>query len=387
MKSNYKPIGDYIKKVENRNKDLKVTRLLGLSMTKEFRETTSNIIGTDMSVYRVMTKHQFACDFMSPIRVNKLPVVLKLDDEPNLVSPAYPVFEISDKNILDPEYLMMWFRRPEFDRYATFKCDAAIRGGYEWKELCETLIPVPSIIKQKEIVKEYNTIVNRIKSNQQLIQKLEETAQAIYKQWFVDFEFPDEREVKTLNDLCSLITDGKHGDCANELNSGYYFLSAKDLQENTLVFEDARQIIKKDFEETHRRTNLKPGDICMVNTGATIGRMSIAPDVDLTVKSTFQKSVAILKPRRKVATSLYLYCLLKNNIKEISELGSGTSQPNLLLGDLKKYIVLYPGYERILEFENKVNSIYKTQYFKTIENTLLIKFQNLLLSKLATIKN
>ncbi|MBK8443157.1 MAG: restriction endonuclease subunit S [Sphingobacteriales bacterium] len=142
-KSNYKRIGDYIQKVEHRNRDLKVTRLLGLSMTKEFRETTSNIVGPDMSVYRVIRKYQFACDFMSPIRVNKLPVVLKLDDEPNLVSPAYPVFEVKDKKELDPEYLMMWFRRPEFDRYATFKCDAAIRGGYEWTELCETLIPVP----------------------------------------------------------------------------------------------------------------------------------------------------------------------------------------------------------------------------------------------------
>src|SRR5574344_487459 len=192
MKSSYKQIGDYIQRIECRNKDLKVTRLLGLSMTKEFRETTSNTVGTDMSVYRVMNKYQFACDFMSPIRVNKLPVVLKLDDNPNLVSPAYPVFEIKDKNKLDPEYLMMWFRRSEFDRYATFKCDAAIRGGYDWEELCETLIPVPHIDKQREIVKEYNVIQDRIALNQQLIQKLEETAQAIYKQWFVEFEFPDE---------------------------------------------------------------------------------------------------------------------------------------------------------------------------------------------------
>ncbi len=192
MKSNYKPIGNYIRKVETRNRDLKVTWLLGLSMTKEFRETTSNIVGTDMSVYKVMSKYQFACDFMSPIRVNKLPVVLKLDDEPNLVSPAYPVFEVIDRNELDPEYLMMWFRRSEFDRYVTFKCDAAIRGGYEWTDLCETLIPVPKIDKQREIVKEYNTIQNRITLNQQLIQKLEETAQTIYREWFVEFEFPDE---------------------------------------------------------------------------------------------------------------------------------------------------------------------------------------------------
>ncbi|MFN4813092.1 MAG: restriction endonuclease subunit S, partial [Bacteroidota bacterium] len=240
-KSNYKPIGNYIQKVEHRNRDLKVTRLLGLSMTKEFRETTSNIVGTDMSVYRVMSKYQFACDFMSPIRVNKLPVVLKLDDEPNLVSPAYPVFEIKDRNELDPEYLMMWFRRTEFDRYATFKCDAAIRGGYEWTELCETLIPVPSITKQKEIVKEYNVIQNRIALNQQLILKLEETAQAIYREWFVDFEFPDENGVPYKSNGGEMI-DSEFGEIPKgwswkEISSISEITSSKRIFENEYINE------------------------------------------------------------------------------------------------------------------------------------------------------
>jgi restriction endonuclease S subunit len=97
-------------------------------------------------------------------------------------------------------------------------------------------------------------------------------------------------EEKTLGEVCSLITDGKHGDCENEENSGYYFLSAKDLRNGTLLFENARQITKSGFEETHRRTNLKPGDICMVNTGATIGRISFAPNDNRTYKATFQKT-------------------------------------------------------------------------------------------------
>ena len=193
MKSNYKRLGDYIHKVENRNKDSKVTELRGLSMTKEFRETTSNIVGTDMSVYKVMTKGQFACDFMSVIRVHKFPVVLKTDEIPNLVSPAYPVFEVNNINELHPEYLMMWFKRSEFDRYADFKCDSAIRGGFDWDALCDCYLPIPSPDKQHEIVKEYNVIQNRIVLNNELIAKLEETAQTIYKQWFVDFEFPDEK--------------------------------------------------------------------------------------------------------------------------------------------------------------------------------------------------
>jgi type I restriction enzyme S subunit len=190
MLSNYKRLGDYIHKVENRNRDLKVSKLVGLSMTKEFRVSTSNIVGTDMSVYKVVNKWQFSCDFMSVIRVHKFPVVLKTDDDPVLVSPAYTVFEVNDENELNPEYLMMWFRRSEFDRYADFKCDSAIRGGFDWDALCDCMLPIPSIEKQREIVREYNTIQNRIALNNQMISKLEDTAQAIYKQWFVDFEFP-----------------------------------------------------------------------------------------------------------------------------------------------------------------------------------------------------
>ncbi len=176
--SNYKKLGDYI--------------LKGLSMTKEFRESTSNTVGTDMSKYRIVDQWHFACDFMSTIRVHAFPVVLNIEKEPVLVSPAYPVFKVNDHNKLDPEYLMMWFRRPEFDRYADFKCDGAIRGGFGWEDLCEVELPIPSIEKQREIVNEYNTVVNRIKLNEQLNQKLEETAQALYKHWFVDFEFPNE---------------------------------------------------------------------------------------------------------------------------------------------------------------------------------------------------
>ncbi|MGZ9677518.1 restriction endonuclease subunit S [Flavobacterium sp. GNP001] len=109
-----------------------------------------------------------------------------------LVSQAYTPFEIIDKNELLPEYLMMWFRRPEFDRYARFKSHGSAREIFGWDEMCDTELPIPSIEKQKEIVKEYHILVDRIAVNNQFITKLEEITQAIYKQWFVDFEFPDE---------------------------------------------------------------------------------------------------------------------------------------------------------------------------------------------------
>ncbi|MEJ7828953.1 MAG: restriction endonuclease subunit S, partial [Segetibacter sp.] len=192
MQSNYKRMGDYIKPVESRNKELKSKRLLGININKFFMPSVANIVGTDMSTYKVVKHGQFACNRMHVGRDYRLPVALSRTDEEFMVSPAYDVFEIIDTDVLFPEYLMMWFSRQEFDRNAWFYTDADVRGGLNWKAFCDMKLPIPHINKQREIVKEYNVLVNRIALNNQLIQKLEETAQAIYKQWFVDFEFPDE---------------------------------------------------------------------------------------------------------------------------------------------------------------------------------------------------
>jgi len=190
MKSNYKPIGEYIRLVDERNPGLKVTTLLGLSISKEFIPSVANTIGSDMENYKVIRKNQFACSLMQVRRDKKIPVALLRDFEEAIISQAYPVFEVIDENVLLPEYLMMWFSRTEFDRESCFYAVGGVRGSLEWDDFCNMQLPIPSLEKQKEIVAEYNTIVNRIKLNEQLNRKLEETAQAIYKQWFVDFEFP-----------------------------------------------------------------------------------------------------------------------------------------------------------------------------------------------------
>lgn len=167
MKSNYK-IGDLIVSVDNRNKEKLCSNLKGLSMTKDFRESTSNINGTDLSKYKIVDYKQFACDFMSTIRVHKMPIAYNKEQTQILVSPAYAVFQVRNEKIVLPEYLMMWFRRPEFDRYADFRCDAAIREGYGWDELCDTPIYIPPIDRQREIVDAYNIISNRIELKKQI---------------------------------------------------------------------------------------------------------------------------------------------------------------------------------------------------------------------------
>tara|TARA_R110002124_G_scaffold277965_2_gene449664 strand:- start:2307 stop:3590 length:1284 start_codon:yes stop_codon:yes gene_type:complete len=193
MKSNYKKLGQFIQDVSVKNKNLNVELLLGVSITKRFIPSIANTIGTDMSKYKIVKKDQFAYGPVTSRNGEKISIALLAEDE-CLVSTSYTVFEIVDKEQLDPEYLMMWFRRSEFDRYARYMSHGTVRELFGWEEMCDIELPIPCIEKQREIVREYNVVNNRIVLNEQLTQKLEDTAQAIYKHWFIDFNFPISKE-------------------------------------------------------------------------------------------------------------------------------------------------------------------------------------------------
>ena len=192
MRSGYKRIGDFISLVDTRNKGLRVKKLVGLTVNKQFIPSVANIVGSDMENYKIIRKGQFACSLMQVRRDKKIPVALQQDFDEAIISQAYPVFEVVNENKLAPEYLMMWFSRSEFDREACFYAVGGVRGSLEWEDFCNMQLPVPPIEKQREIVAEYQAVQKRIQINEQLIQKLEETAQAVYRRWFVEFEFPDE---------------------------------------------------------------------------------------------------------------------------------------------------------------------------------------------------
>ncbi|NLN33181.1 MAG: DUF559 domain-containing protein [Flavobacteriaceae bacterium] len=186
----YRKIGDLIQLVDVRNKDLSITHLVGLTINKKFIPSVANTIGTDMSNYKIIRKNQFACSTMQVRRDKKMPVALLKQLDVAIISQAYPVFEVIDENEILPEYLMLWFTRSEFDREACFHAVGGVRGSLEWEDFCNMELPVPSIEKQREIVAQYQAVANKIKVNEQICEKLEATAQTLYKQWFVDFEFP-----------------------------------------------------------------------------------------------------------------------------------------------------------------------------------------------------
>ena len=194
MRLHYKRIGNYVTQIKLKNTDGSISDLKGININKQFMPSVANINGADLSAYRVVKKNQFAFNPMHVGRDEVLPISMLQDDIPIIVSPAYVVFEVKNEEELLPAYLMMWCRRPEFDRNSWFMTDNSVRGGFSWADFCDMELPVPSIEKQREIVAEYNVVNDRIALNEQLIQKLEYTAQTIYKQWFIDFEFPISQE-------------------------------------------------------------------------------------------------------------------------------------------------------------------------------------------------
>jgi len=155
----YKRLGDYIQLVDNRNKDLSVNNLLGINITKNFMPSVANTSGVDLSRYKIIKKSQFAINIMHVGRDERLPVGLYEFDEPAIVSPAYMTFEVIDDDALLPEFLMMEFQKPEFDRLAWYYCDSSIRGGLEWDRFCEMKLPIPDIDEQRKYVSLYNGLL------------------------------------------------------------------------------------------------------------------------------------------------------------------------------------------------------------------------------------
>jgi len=169
----YKRIGDYIHLVDNRNKDLAVTNLLGINITKNFMPSVANTSETDLSKYKIIQKGQFAYSAMQVGRDETIRLALYTDDKPAIISPAYLVIEVNDENELLPEYMMMWFQRPESDRYGWFISDSSVRASLEWERFCEIQIPIPDINEQRKFVALYNGLLSNQKTYENSLSDLQ----------------------------------------------------------------------------------------------------------------------------------------------------------------------------------------------------------------------
>ena len=374
-KAEYKRLGDYIREVDVRNRDLKVTNLLGLSMTKQFRPSTSNIVGVDLSKYKIVHKDVFAFDTMSVIRVHKVPIAMNLSKSPIIVSPVYITFECKDANILNPKYLMMWFSRDEFDRYADFKSDAAVRGGYNWKELCDTPIYLPPIEQQQKIVSEYEAVTHRIHLNEQIIANLEETAQALYRKMFVDEidkeHLPEGWRIGTLGDYVEL-SQGIQVEIEKSLVKlkGYNrFIRIIDYTPNSSEPPRYVNIVNKRY-------------FCSVNDIVVI-RYGDAGTICRRLEGVIANNLFKVSIIRKL-THNYLYYFLKSEQvqRQIKNSAASSTMPAITHSAIKDLDCLIPPFDIIKSFDDKANIVEKEILFLQNEICKLKELQSLLLAKM-----
>ena len=380
MKSNYKPIGKYIREVKIRNENNETDNLLGININKYYMPSVANIVGTDLSVYKIVKRGQFACNRMHVGRDMRLPIALSLDENDFIVSPAYDVFEISDTNVLSPEYLMMWLTRTEFDRNAWFYTDADVRGGLNWKAFCEMQLPIPSITKQKEIVAEYNTIQNRIDLNKQLIKKLEETAQAIYKNWFVDFEFPDELNKVTLNKYVR--TNPQLNLRKNEMAT---YVEMNDLTISSMGVTGSirREFIGGSKFQNHD-TLLARITPCLEN-----GKTAFVDILDNGEIAAGSTEFIVMRAKENISP-FWVYCLARDEdfrSYAISSMVGSSGRQRVHEKYLEKYLLPEINSDVMDKFHKTAKPFFKMVNSKSNENNKLTNMKNLLLSKLATIEN
>ena len=328
MKSNYKRLGDYIRQVDVRNRDLAVERLLGLSVNKQFIPSIANTIGTDMSNYKVVAPSQFVYIADTSRRGDKIAIALLGGQGKAIVSAIYTVFEITNEMELLPEYLMMWFRRPEFDRYARFKSHGSAREIFEWDEMCNVLLPVPPIEEQRKIVAEYLAIEQRIESNRRLIATLDATAQTIYRKMFVDDidpeNLPDGWRMGTLGDFCKETKSGGTPSRSNPKfwdNHQYRWLKSGEVA-NNVVF-DTEEYISEDGLNGSSAKLIPEGVVVMAMYGATASQVAYLA----CSTTTNQACCNMITNSFEESAYLYYHCLTYQ--KEIKRLANGGAQENL----------------------------------------------------------
>lgn len=348
MKSNYEPLGKHIRLVDYRNSEEVTSTVLGISIDKEFMPSVANVIGTDLSRYKLISKGLFACNPMHVGRDERLPIALYEKDNAAIVSPAYFMFEIIDRDVLNEEYLMMWFRRPEFDRECWFMTDGSVRGGITWDDLCRIKLPVPSYARQCEIVESYRAITNRIALKRAENDNLANTEQAI----LVETIGKNQTMPTTLGELVDFIDGdrGKNYPTFDEFTSAGYclFLNASNVTSTGFNF-DACMFVTEEKDKSMNKGHLSLNDIVLTSRG-TLGNVALYDKHIGFENVRINSGMLIIRPKTKRLSPHFIYALLKSSYMKaaIERFKSGSAQPQLPIKDLQKIVFEIPESDAVL---------------------------------------
>ena len=361
MKSNYEPLGKHIQLVDYRNSEEVTSTVLGISIDKEFMPSVANVIGTDLSRYKLISKGLFACNPMHVGRDERLPIALYEKDSPAIVSPAYFMFEIIDRDVLNEEYLMMWFRRPEFDRECWFMTDGSVRGGITWDDLCRINLPVPSYARQCEIVESYRAITDRIALKRAENDNLEATIQAAFDKAFHDAgvslpetiikqnKVPQGWTDATVGDFASVQTGPFGSQLHNEdyVESGTPIITVEHMDGKYIAHRNLPLVSQNDVDRL-RKYDLHTGDIVFSRVGSVDRAVMVSQHEDGWL---FSGRCLRVRPYDPNTGSYFLWWFNQPVIRQLVTASAvGATMPSINTSILNSIRIVFPQKDIVTQF-------------------------------------
>lgn len=399
MKEGYRLLGDFIRQVDVRNTDGKEENLLGVSVQKMFIPSIANTVGTDFTKYKVVKRGQFTYIPDTSRRGDKIGIALLTDYDEGLVSNIYTVFEVKDENELLPEYLMLWFSRPEFDRYARFKSHGSVREIMDWDEMCKVELPVPSIDKQRSIVKAYQTITERIDLKRRINDNLRATAET---EFFRLIRYPQIQEVPsqdteigaypsdwiltTLGQVLSTIID-RRGLTPTKLGGewspdGIIAISAKSVKNHELINLDIANRVDRELYERWMPQKLQPHDILMTSE-APLGEFYFIADFS---EYCLSQRLFAMRANTEIVEPTVLYFQLTDSIgkHQIDIRKTGTTVTGIRQSELVQVPVILPPKQVQQSFARFCNPIMLSIERNSAEIRALSKVKTMILAQLSS---
>lgn len=379
MKSNYRRLGDYIRPVDVRNKDLQVTRLLGVSIEKRFIESIANTIGTDLSTYKIVKKGQFAYGPVTSRNGEKVSIAL-LEEDSCIISSSYSVFEIIDTELLLPEYLNLWFKRPEFDRYARFHSHGSAREIFDWEEMCNVELPILEIDEQRRIVNAYNTIEHRIELKRKINENLEEQAQSLFIKLFAKNSQYENWDSCSIEDLVDVIDNRGKTPQFSKQKTLFPLIEIGAIHSFGRVIDYNN--VEKFVSQTTYNNWFRSGHPTNYDTlMSTVGSLAELKLFIGQIGCIAQNLIAFHCKEEIFALYLYQYLVWKRMDLLSYEIGS--VQASIKVSQVIKYIIKVPPLELLNQFNKVANPLTISIFNNTMETLKLLDLQSIILSTMS----
>ena len=366
----YKTIEELVTREDERNSDGTVSELIGVSIDKCFIKSVANTNGTDLSKYKIIRKNDFAVSLMQVSRDGKIPVARLEEYEEAIMSPAYPIFRVKDKNIILPDYLEMWFKRPEFDREAAFIAVGGVRGSMPWEEFAKMKLPVPSIEKQQKIVNAYKIVTDRIALKQRINDNLEAQANAIFSS-----SAPDFTDLQPIHNFGTVIT-GKTPptSVAEYYGNDIPFIKTPDMHGNVYI-TSSECSLSKAGADSQKNKYIPENTVVVACIGANAGEVALTSYI----AQTNQQINAIISKY-----PCFLYFSIKAHTVELRTLGEGSSTMiNINKTSFENYEIPTPSDNTLQQLEHKLNIIFSAILHNLQEIDRLNETKDLLVTQLS----